>query len=302
MGKELKIVEVHLVPEAVQTERLSDYVVGKFEAIPSRKGMKKAILRGTVLVDGQQGHTGDWVRPGQEIALCEQSFRLPKPYQLPVEVLYQDDYLAVVYKPPGIPTSGNAFRTLENALLHNLQLSKAKDAYEWPRPVHRLDSPTAGLLIVAKRVGARISLGQQLEDREIRKTYEALVLGEIPDSGVVDLALDGKPALTKYLRLKTVPSLKSGQLSWVRLWPATGRTHQLRRHLSMIGYPILGDQEYGKEGLVFRGKGLFLAATQLEFDHPITGEPLQLEHPPPTKFDRHIERTARRYAKFHAKK
>lgn len=302
MRKEPKIVEVHIVPEGVEAERLSDYLVGKFESIPSRKGMKKAILRGTVFVDGQQGHTGDWVRPGQEITLGELASRLPKPYQLPVDVLFQDDYLAVVYKPPGIPTSGNAFRTLENALLHNLQLSKAKDAYEWPRPIHRLDSPTAGLLIVAKRAGARIKLGQQLEDRQIRKTYEALVLGKVPDSGTIDFELDGKSAITKYRLLETVPSLKSDQLSWVRLWPATGRTHQLRRHLSMIGHPILGDREYGKEGLVFRGKGLFLAATRLEFEHPITGELLQVDHPPPTKFDRHIKRTARRYDKFRKKR
>ena len=151
--------ETHLVPEGVSAVRLSGYARSAFTSIPSRKGVDKAIKRGELRVNGEPAGTGDWIKPGQLLELVDTQQNIPKTYRLSLEVVFEDDDLAVINKPPGIEVSGNKFKTITNALAGSLTASPQPDALPWPRPVHRLDYSTSGLLIVAKTARAQVSLG-----------------------------------------------------------------------------------------------------------------------------------------------
>jgi RluA family pseudouridine synthase len=262
--------QTHLVPEGVHGIRLSDYARTAFEAIPSRKGISKAIKRGEVLINGATAQSGDWIEAGQTLALVDLQQRPPKIFPLSLEVELEDDYLAVINKPPGIEVSGNKFKTVENALAGSLKPSPLPDALPWPRPVHRLDYSTSGLLLVAKTAGAQRFLGQGFEERRIHKRYAAVVMGQVLSGGTIEEPIDGLAAASRYEPIKTVPSLRSGHLTLVELFPETGRTHQLRIHMASIGHPIVGDPKYGEAGNTLKGKGLFLAAIELLFPHPAT--------------------------------
>lgn len=292
------IIKTHIVPEGVGEIRLYDYAQQLFTTIPSRKGIKKAIGREEIIVDGAKTSTGHWVKPGEKIDLLESSINPPKEYQLNLEVIYEDEYFAVINKPAGIPVSGNQFRTIQNALIGNIQSSKKEDALRWPKPIHRLDSPTSGLLLIAKTATALMKLGQLFENKEIQKKYCAIVMGETPENGTIDFKIEGADAKTDYKLLEVTSSLRSGHLSLLELFPKTGRTHQLRIHLSQLGFPILGDKLYGNEGNVLMGKGLFLCAVELQFNHPITNESMLLKIDAPHKFSSLLERENRRWLKY----
>lgn len=214
----------------------------------------------------------------------------PKAYSLPLEVILEDEHLAVIHKPAGILVSGNAFRTIVNALQGNLKPSEAADALPWPRPVHRLDHGTSGLLLVAKTSRALVSLGQQFESRTVQKRYRAVVIGKPQQSGTVESPIDGKEALTEYQLVRSVPSKRSGHLSLLDLFPRTGRRHQLRIHMASLGHPILGDKEYGIEGMILKGKGMFLAAVELQFTHPVTDREVVCKIEQPGKFERFLDK------------
>lgn len=295
----MEVLERHTVPEGTLPTRLSDYLPGVFQAIPSRKGIKKAIDRGQVQVDGQVCGTAHWVMPGARISLHELPQQPPKPYPCPIRIVYEDEGLAVADKPAGLTVSGNHYRTVVNALVGKLQASPLPDALPWALPVHRLDAPTSGLLLLAKSRRAHLALGQAFEAREIQKEYQAIVCGQAKEAGQIDSPLDGKPALTHFQRLAEAPSLHCKHISWLRLSPHTGRTHQLRRHLSSIGLPILGDAAYWPEGLpLLKKKGLFLCATRLRFAHPLSGQAMDVAISPPEKFSRFWERSLARWEKF----
>ena len=292
-------IQTHIVPEGITPARLSDYACGIFPTLLSRKSVKKAIKRGEVWIDGQPGTSGRWIHPGQHIELVDLEQTPPKIFELAIEIIYEDEYLALINKPAGIPTSGNQFRTIQNALLHNLSLSNKKDALPWPVPVHRLDAPTSGLLLVAKTSSTRIHLGQQFEEKQIQKKYQAIVIGQSPEKGQINLSIEGKKANTIFERQQLVPSLKNEWLSLLNLYPKTGRTHQLRIHLSKSGYPILGDKLYGKEGLILRKKGLFLTSVELSFQHPATEKKMNIRIDAPRKFTTLLEREERRWRAYH---
>jgi len=178
-----------------------------------------------------------------------------------------------------------------------LKLSKAIDALPFPKPVHRLDNPTAGILIVAKTKSAQIGLYQQFERQEISKTYQAIVIGKTAINGEIHSAVAKKEAFTSYETLQTVPSLLNGHLSHVKLVPKTGRTHQLRIHLASINHPIIGDQIHGKAVENYK-KGMFLCATSIQFAHPKTKEKCSFAIEPPNKYKKILEREAKRFLKF----
>lgn len=294
----MPVLKTHIVPEGVEDIRLYDYVQQIFTTIPSRKGIKKAIAREEIIVDGEKTTTGLWVKSGQKIELLESKINPPKEYHLKLEIVYEDEYLAIINKPAGIPVSGNQYRTIQNALIGNVKLSKEKDALRWPKPVHRLDSPTSGLLLVAKTASALVNLGQQFEKKEIHKKYFAIVIGKIPQSGTIDFEIENLKSLTEYTLIQAVPSLRNDFLSLVELTPKTGRTHQLRIHLAQLGFPILGDKIYGKEGEILKGKGLFLSAVGLELDHPINGKLVEVNTAIPYKFKALLEREEARWKKY----
>lgn len=294
----MMIRESHLVPEGIHDVRLSRYARSVFTALPSRKGTDKAIKRGELRIDGDPAGTGDWIKPGQLLELVDLQQRNPKPYRLPLEVVLEDEFLAVVNKPAGIEVSGNKFKTVENALGETLTASALPDALPWPRPVHRLDYSTSGLLIAAKTAAAQVSLGQQFEERKIHKRYCAVVTGRPPASGQIDEPISGLPAQSRYSTIESVPSLRNGQVSLVHLFPVTGRTHQLRIHMADIGHPIMGDHKYGPQDHVLKGKGLFLAAVELRFIHPATGKEVTITIDPPPKFAALLQREQRRWNKY----
>ncbi|VGO16864.1 Ribosomal large subunit pseudouridine synthase D [Pontiella desulfatans] len=290
--------ETHLVPQGVQAMRLSDYARTAFQAIPSRKGIAKAIKRGEIHIDGAPGQSGDWIQAGQTLELVDLQQRIPKTYRMPLEVVCEDDHLAVINKPPGIEVSGNKFKTIENALAANLAPSPRADALPWPRPVHRLDYSTSGLLLVAKTAGAQCFLGHCFEQRRIHKCYCAVVMGPLPSPGRIAEPINGLPAESRYEPLETVSSLQSGHLTRVNLFPETGRTHQLRIHMASIGHPIVGDQKYGEAGNILKGKGLFLAAVELRFPHPATQQEMKIAMEIPHKFGALLHREQARWDKF----
>lgn len=296
------IIDTHFVPNKTERQRLSDYCVGLFAALPSRKGVKKAISRGQILVDGRTGHTGDWVLPGMRIELCELDQQPRHILPLPLPVVYEDEHIALVNKPGGIPVSGNRSRSVERALLHNIQPSTEPDGYKQPRAAHRLDALTCGLVLIAKTRSARIHLGDQFESHSIRKQYQAIVTGQTMAEGRLDSPVDGKEALTEFRLLKSVRSLHTDWISWLELYPHTGRTHQLRIHLAHAGNPVLGDKRYGQAGEIMRGKGLFLCATGLTFEHPKTEQIMSFSIDPPNKFPTHMEREQRRWEQFFLRK
>ncbi len=195
---------------------------------------------------------------------------MPKTLPLAVPVFYQDDYLAILHKPASLPVSGNRYRTLENALPFNLKESPLMEAMPWPRPVHRLDAGTSGLLVVAKTYPAMVRLGQAWEAGTVNKKYIALVWGNLPSkTGTITTPIEGRTAKTIYTVLRTLNHRKLGRISEVSLTLKTGRTHQLRKHLSKLGNDILGDLIYGKAERS-KVRGLWLWATEINFVHPIT--------------------------------
>lgn len=201
----------------------------------------------------------------------------------PLEIVFEDDFLAVINKPAGILVSGNKFKTIDNALPQNLRKSGQKDVVK-PRPVHRLDYPTTGLLLIGKTSSAITALSQSFKDKEVSKTYYAVTIGAMKEKGVISSEIDQKEAVTYFEVLQTVSSVRFQFLNLVKLSPITGRRHQLRKHLSALGNPILGDKEYGTADLILNGKGLYLHAFSLEFKHPVSQEKMHITKKLPSKF------------------
>lgn len=292
----MTLIKIHTVSQEL-TIRLVDYAIRIFEELPTKSSVKKAIKSGELQICGMESSTGTFIKKGMTLELYDLERSLPKPYEGSVEALYEDDDLAVVHKPPGMPTSGNQYRTLENILVGQFQLPKDAGFLKWPKPVHRLDSLTSGLVIVAKTIQARFILGKEFEGRSIHKTYHALVMGETPEAGTLSYEVENKPAKTTFKRLDHCRSLKNDYLSLLELHPESGRTHQIRIHCAKAGYPVYGDHLYAKETI--RGKGLFLFASSLRFKHPISGAPLEVTIDLPANFHSRMKSEQRRWNKYH---
>ncbi|WP_440121206.1 RluA family pseudouridine synthase [Tenacibaculum sp. Ill] len=280
----MKISETHNVKNIATPIRLQEYAVGIFKTIPTKSGIKKAIKKGLVKVNGKTATTAIYIKEGDIIELfqIEEIFK-KKQFNFPLEVLYEDDYLAIIYKPSGILVNGNSFATIDNTLTQNLQKSTLADATR-PRPVHRLDYPTSGLLLIGKTTASIIKLNQLFEKKQIQKTYFAISIGEMQKNGEINLPIEDKNAFTSFKVIETVESPRFDYLNLVKLTPKTGRKHQLRKHLFTIGNPILGDKEYFLEDLILNGKGLFLHASTLSFIHPFTKETINITKELPKKF------------------
>jgi len=285
MNPELKKVESYSVSKLEERMRLSDFAPGIFKTIFSKKGIKKAIKKGHVTINGDVGYTSDYINGGELIELFQPKETPKKPtINIPIQVIYEDDYLTIVNKPAGLVVSGNKKFTLENALPFNLQKSKEKDALAYPEPIHRLDYPTSGVLLIGKTTQAVIFLNKLFEEREIQKKYFAITIGHQNDSGIIETLVDGKPSKSEYKVISRMESRKYESLNLVELIPFTGRRHQLRVHLASLGNPILGDLKYGKEGLLGKGNGLYLHAFSLNFNHPFLKKDLEVSVSLPKKF------------------
>lgn len=290
MKTKLILVEYFFVPKQDKKTRLSDFVPGIFATISSKKGMKKAIDKGLVKINGERAYTADYIEGGETIELYQQEISNKLPViDVKLEVLFEDDYLALVHKPPGIEVSGNKKWVLENAFPNLLKPSSQKDALQRPQAIHRLDFPTSGILLVGKTSQTVMALNKLFEERNVKKTYHGVCIGEMEDSGIIQSDIDGKNSKSTYHVLKKVPSVRFNFLNLVELLPLTGRKHQLRKHMAKLGNPILGDATYGKEELILKGKGLYLHASSLNFKHPFTGEQLCIAAPLPKKFTKIFE-------------
>ena len=280
----MQLTESHHVQKLEKPVRFQEYGVGIFKTIPTKSGIKKAIKKELIFIDGVLASTSKYISGGEKIDLfqSENSSAFER-LTLDLDVLFEDDYLAIVYKPAGILVSGNKFVTIANGLTQNLKKSTLADAVK-PQPIHRLDYPTSGILLVGKTSAAITELGKLFENKEIQKTYFAITIGCMNPEGVINLTVDEKPAHTVYNVLKSVTSERFEFLNLVKLQPKTGRKHQLRKHLLAIGNPILGDKEYFLEAKILNGKGLFLHAARLNFVHPFTKEKISITKDLPKKF------------------
>ena len=232
---------------------------------------------------------------GQKIDLLETPQSQPKIFELPLEVLFEDHHMAAIHKPAGFSVSGNAYKTIYNALPFNLEKSSEADALPWPTPVHRLDNQTSGILLIAKTKTAQIALGNQFEYHTIQKKYCAVVIGKVLINGKIKTPIDDKTAETDFEVVTIVNSLRFGYLSLLNVLPRTGRTHQIRIHLASIGHPIFGDKLYVEERMLHRGKGLFLCAQEIVFLHPKISEEISLKIEIPHKFQSLLLREQRRW-------
>jgi 23S rRNA pseudouridine1911/1915/1917 synthase len=220
---------------------------------------------------------------------------------IPLDIIHEDDDLLVINKPPGVPvhpSPGHRDDTLVNGLLHHLQ-GRLSDIGGELRPgiVHRLDKDTSGVMLVAKNNEAHLRLAEDFARRRVHKVYEAILWGTIgAEEGRIEqplgrsrwnrkkFAVDpaGREAITLYGVVD-----RREETTWVRLFPKTGRTHQLRVHMASIGHPILGDPLYGRKK---RADGpsappyLALIAREISFDHPATGKKVTFTAPYPAHF------------------
>lgn len=279
--------ETYLIPPLDAPTRLSDLRDTVFDLLPSRKALKKALDKGWVLCNDKPAKTNTIVQGGETLSVTIPDKKRPT-VALDLDVLFEDNFLAVINKPSGIEVSGNKKITIENALAHNLQTSSESDAIQ-AEAIHRLDYPTSGVLLIGKTRSAVMKLNKLFSNRETEKTYLAVTIGEMPSSGVIDAQVDGKASMTSFKILSSVSSERFGFLNLVEVNIETGRRHQIRKHFHRQGNPILGDKEYFKEGLILNGKGLYLHAQKLSFVHPFTNELLRIEAPIPKKFHKLFE-------------
>ncbi len=288
----------HQVETTASPVRLDRYLCDTFVIFPSRKSAYKTIKKGLVTLNGAGTTPNVSVQPGDviRVVLSEDSSPL---YKKEIPVVYDDQYMSIVIKPPGMLVNGNAPKTMERALLFNVSQSHIEDALPVPRAVHRLDRPTGGLVVVAKTAKAMMHLSRQFEKRHVKKMYRAIVSGKMKGSGFIDTNVDNREALTGYFVIDNIPSLHTNWSTYLELYPRTGRTHQIRKHLSDLGHPVLGDTQYTTSGPLLRSKGLFLWAAGISLVHPEREWVLNVRGDVPAKFITYMEREKRRFNGYH---
>ena len=267
----------------------------------SRVAIQRLIEEQKILVNEKKTKASYKVQENDKITLEEE---IPKEISLraqeiPIEIIYEDNDIIVVNKPKGLvvhPANGNPDGTLVNAIMAICKDSLSGIGGELrPGIVHRLDKDTSGLLIVAKNDKAHINMSEQIKNHEVEKTYIALVRGFVKENeATINMPIGrstkdrkkmavvntGKEAVTHF---KVVE--RYGKYTLLEVKIETGRTHQIRVHLSQIGYPIVGDGTYSNGKNEWNIEGQCLHAKSLKFKHPITGEQLKLEAPLPDYFN-----------------
>ena len=288
-----------MAPEAVIGEpgRL-DAVLARLTGVP-RVAVQRAIANGLVTVDGQAASKSRRLIGGEELRMDLADAMELAPQGPAVPIRYQDEHLAVIAKPAGIathPTAGRRSGTLVNRLLGSgVPLASAGGPLR-PGIVHRLDIGTSGLMIVAKTDRAYEALARMMKAHSVRRTYLALVDGRVSgDRFRVEAPLGrraarivvdhegGRRAETVFAVLERLP-----RATLLEATPLTGRTHQIRVHLSAIGHPLLGDRAYGGGGDHARALGLdrpFLHSSRIGFEHPLTAETIEIEEPLPEELE-----------------
>ncbi len=277
---------------------LADYFKGEHIGL-SRTALQILIKNGGVKTGSEILKKSNYkIKEGDVITILfeEHKDSLIVAEDIPLDVVYEDDDIAVINKPPGLvvhPAPGNYEHTLVNALLNRFgQLSDINPLR--PGIVHRLDKETSGVLVVARNNHAHLGLAEQFSDHSIKRTYWALVRGSMEfDEQIIEASIGRHPVRrkemavsfnenAKYARTYYKTLKRSKDFSLLELHPFTGRTHQLRVHLAFVGHPILGDEKYGRKNEFGR---LALHAKTLGFIHPRTHKFIEFSSPLPKEFD-----------------
>lgn len=284
--------------------RLDRWLAIELEEDASRSRIQKWIKAGGLI--GPIAH----LKPSHPVQAGETyKIRIPdepeislEPVEIPFEVLFEDQNLAVIIKPPGIavhPGPGQSKITLINGLLHRWKNLPETSGADRPGIVHRLDRLTEGLLIVARNENAHRRMASIFQERKIEKGYSAWLLSTPSHlEGRIELPIarnpverhkmrvddSGREAITEYQIEKFVPSRKGRKYSFANINILTGRTHQIRVHMAHSGAPVVGDPLYSRSSSEFEKYGMLLLARSLKFSHPFTEKPMEFEIDLPERF------------------
>lgn len=280
-------------------ERIDIYIASQLNDM-SRSSVQKLIMDGNITVNEKKRKSNYKVKLNDVIHII-----LPEPEVLdivaediPIEIIYEDDDLAVINKPQGMvvhPAPGHYSGTLVNALMYHLKNLSSINGIMRPGIVHRLDMNTSGLMLVAKNDKSHNFLAQCLKEHSINRIYYALVEGNIKeDNGTVDAPLgrsekDRKKRTVTYKNSKTAVTNfwvleRYGSYTLLKLKLETGRTHQIRVHMKYIGHPVVGDDVYGSKTNKFNLKGQLLHSKSVGFVHPTAKKYMEFDSELPDYF------------------
>lgn len=286
-------------------KRIDVFAAENYEEL-SRSGLKKIIDTGGVTVNNKTVKANYKLRTGDIVTMnIPESVPLEIiPQNIPLDILYEDDDVIVINKPQGMvvhPAPGHYTDTLVNALLYHCGDSLSGiNGIMRPGIVHRIDMDTSGVIMAAKNNNAHRSLALQLAEHSITRKYNAIVYNNIKeDEGTIDKPLGRNPSDRK--KMAVIPGGRRavthyrvldrlGKFTYIEAQLETGRTHQIRVHMTYAGHPLLGDSVYGPKKQPFNLKGQVLHARVLGFVHPVTGEYMEFESPLPEYFQKLLER------------
>ncbi len=279
-------------------QRIDKYIAEKQEI--SRVAVQRLIEEENILVNGKATKSSYLTQVGDVVTI-----QIPEvkeiglqPQELPLDVIYEDEDIIVINKAKGMvvhPAAGNPDGTLVNAIMAHCKGNLSGIGGELrPGIVHRLDKDTSGLLVIAKNDKAHLAISEQIQNREVKKTYLALVRGIVPENEAtikmpigrstkdrkkMAVTPKGKEAITHFKVLE-----RFEKYTYLEVKIETGRTHQIRVHMAEIGHPVVGDMVYSNGKNEFQIEGQMLHAHRLEFKHPITKKDMCLEAPLPEYF------------------
>jgi len=283
-----------------KNNRIDVYLSTKNQDL-SRVAIQRLIEEKKILVNGKKTKSSYKIQENDVITLEEETPKETdiKAQEIPIEVIYQDEDILVVNKPKGLvvhPANGNPDGTLVNAVMAICKDTLSGIGGEIrPGIVHRLDKDTSGIIIIAKNDKSHINLSEQIKNHKVKKTYIALVRGIVKENeATINMPIGrsprdrkkmavvktGKNAITHFKVLK-----RYDKYTLLEINIETGRTHQIRVHLSQIGYPVVGDTTYSSGKNEWNENGQFLHSKKLEFTHPTSGKKMELEAKLPEYFE-----------------
>ncbi|MCM8782706.1 MAG: RluA family pseudouridine synthase [Candidatus Omnitrophica bacterium] len=292
------------VDRSGSNKRLDIFLTGTHPRLNSRSHIKRLIEEGRICINDQPCKAHYKLKLGEIIVVDlskEKKAAALLSENIPLNIIYEDEYLLVVDKPAGMathPSLGINSRTLVNALLYHSNKLSHIGPYERPGIVHRLDKDTSGLMVVAKDDETHRQLAKQFKERLVKKRYIAIVKGILElNEGVIELPIGRHPSHRQKLTVRFSESRNAiteyrvtkrfADSTMVELTPKTGRMHQLRVHMSYIGHPILGDATYGKKSPLINRQALH--ACTLGFTHPVTKQYVEFTSPIPQDIKRLLE-------------
>lgn len=307
-----------IVPADSAERRLDAFLAGAFPD-HSRTALRRAIDAGSIFVDGNSAKASYRVRDGQRITgtITAPPGEAPIPENIPIDILYEDESIAAINKPPGMvvhPAKGHWSGTLTSALAYHICELSSVGGSNRPGIVHRLDRDTSGVILVAKTDQAHKNLAAQFESRSVEKVYVAVCRGTLDrDQDIIEQPIGIHPYHREKMSIRGGHSTSREAMTvyhvierfrgfcYVRLFPKTGRTHQIRVHMAHIGCPIVADRLYAGHAKITAGEinrddnatvlldRQALHAHCITFDHPASGERMTIEAPIPEDIARLLE-------------